>query len=265
MADEQDLYAVLGIAPSASDDEIRSAYRSAAKRDHPDRFPSYVQKLRATARMQDLNHAYSVLKDPAQRRAYDNRRLPRAPVPGPAPVQAPARSAARGPDGSVAVADRSSWWIAAWLTVSSVFGFFMWRNWGSPSGFELIYIVVVSLIAAPFLAFLAVASVALPVFAVVSAFRSSFTDRRTATPSGFGRLSIDFLTRAGGLTGATWLLVKAFGWGLQSDLLYLVLLTACGALAGELTAMILYVFRGLRTVRATNALVQAATGVSNAG
>lgn len=264
MADEQDFYAVLGIAPNASDDAIRSAYRSAAKRDHPDRFPSYFQKLSATARMQDLNHAYSVLKNPAQRRAYDSRRPPRA-VPGPAPVQAPARSAAHRPSSFVAVADRSSWWIAAWLTVSSVFGFFMWRNWGSPSGFELIYIGVVSLIAAPFLVFLAVASVALPVFAVATAFKSSFADRRTATPSGFRRLAIDFLTRAGGLAGATWLLVKAFGWGLQFDLLYLVLLTACGALAGELTAMILYVFGGLRTVRATNALVHAATGVSNAG
>src|SRR2546426_11119018 len=64
-------YDILGVAPDASQDAIRTAFRSAARRYHPDLFPSYVQKLRATAKMQEVNAAYAVLRDPDSRRAYD--------------------------------------------------------------------------------------------------------------------------------------------------------------------------------------------------
>jgi hypothetical protein len=66
MAEESDYYSVLEISPSASEDEIRLAFRRLARRYHPD-----VAGTGDVARMQRLNVAYQTLSDPARRRAYD--------------------------------------------------------------------------------------------------------------------------------------------------------------------------------------------------
>jgi DnaJ domain len=57
-------YEVLGVSSGASTEEIRAAYRAAARRRHPDAGGS------ATA-MQALNQAWRVLGDPGRRAAYD--------------------------------------------------------------------------------------------------------------------------------------------------------------------------------------------------
>jgi DnaJ-domain-containing protein 1 len=67
----QDLYAVLGVSPLATDADLKTAYREMVKRHHPDRARSYVQKVAATKRLQEVNAAYQVLRDSAQRAAYD--------------------------------------------------------------------------------------------------------------------------------------------------------------------------------------------------
>jgi curved DNA-binding protein CbpA len=63
-ASEPTFYQVLGVLESASDDEIRSAYRQAARRRHPDAGGS-------EAAMQELNVAWHALRDPVRRAAYD--------------------------------------------------------------------------------------------------------------------------------------------------------------------------------------------------
>lgn len=70
------LYDRLGVEPSASVDDLRAAYRQRARELHPDR-----RGADATAEMADLNHAWSVLSDPAARRAYDAGLAPNRPVP----------------------------------------------------------------------------------------------------------------------------------------------------------------------------------------
>ncbi|HMN77369.1 MAG TPA: DnaJ C-terminal domain-containing protein [Burkholderiaceae bacterium] len=63
----KDYYKVLGVERGASDDEIKKAFRKLARKHHPD-----VSKAPdAAARMQDLNEAYDVLRDPEKRAAYD--------------------------------------------------------------------------------------------------------------------------------------------------------------------------------------------------
>ncbi|GIV54651.1 MAG: hypothetical protein KatS3mg039_1169 [Candidatus Kapaibacterium sp.] len=57
-------YRTLGISPSATNDEIKAAYRRAIARTHPDRFAhaSEQQQRAAVLRTQDINRAYAILK-----------------------------------------------------------------------------------------------------------------------------------------------------------------------------------------------------------
>lgn len=65
-----DPYEVLGLPRTASADQIKSAYRKAALRTHPDKAPA-DKKDEAKERFQQVAFAYAVLSDPARRRRYD--------------------------------------------------------------------------------------------------------------------------------------------------------------------------------------------------
>ena len=68
MADKRDYYEVLGLQKGASDDEIKKAYRKAAKENHPDLHPGDTE---AEARFKEANEAYAVLSDPDKKAKYD--------------------------------------------------------------------------------------------------------------------------------------------------------------------------------------------------
>jgi DnaJ-class molecular chaperone len=61
------LYQILNVQPTASQEEIKKAYRRLAMRHHPDRNGSSD----AMAKMQDIQRAYDVLGDPERRKRYD--------------------------------------------------------------------------------------------------------------------------------------------------------------------------------------------------
>lgn len=63
-------YEVLGVAPTATAAEIRTAYLALARRHHPDRHTG-EERVRAERRMQRINAAWTVLGDAARRRDYD--------------------------------------------------------------------------------------------------------------------------------------------------------------------------------------------------
>ncbi len=65
-----DYYAVMGVAPEATPDDIKKAYRKLARKYHPD-----VSKEKdAEAKFKQVGEAYEVLKDPAKRAEYDELR-----------------------------------------------------------------------------------------------------------------------------------------------------------------------------------------------
>jgi hypothetical protein len=63
-------YDTLGVEPSASDAQIRDAYRRLAREYHPDRQAS-VGSAAGSDSMPTINEAYRVLNDPARRAVYD--------------------------------------------------------------------------------------------------------------------------------------------------------------------------------------------------
>jgi hypothetical protein len=79
LADLPDYYAVLGVPPTASRDEIRAAYRRLARRYHPDVNPPEEDDAAANEFMRRLNEAYDVLDNPRQRAAYDRQLWAQAP------------------------------------------------------------------------------------------------------------------------------------------------------------------------------------------
>ena len=108
--DFKNYYQVLGVERTASDDEIKKAFRKLARKHHPDisRAPD------AQARMQEVNEAYDVLGDKEKRLAYDHvgqdarEGQPFAPPPG----WDSGFEFSGGPDGFGDAADRSEFFEA---------------------------------------------------------------------------------------------------------------------------------------------------------
>ena len=65
---KQDYYEILGISKTASEAEIKSAYRGLAKKYHPDLNPDNPE---AELKFKEINEAYEVLMNPDKRAAYD--------------------------------------------------------------------------------------------------------------------------------------------------------------------------------------------------
>ena len=73
----ESLYDIMGVPRDASADEIKSAYRKAAKTHHPDLNPGNTA---AADRFKAISSAYAILGDEALRRRYDRGEIDATPA-----------------------------------------------------------------------------------------------------------------------------------------------------------------------------------------
>ena len=71
MAQTKDFYSVLGVSSTASQDEIKKAYRKLAKKHHPD---ANANDTKAAERFKEISEANNVLSDREKRKQYDEMR-----------------------------------------------------------------------------------------------------------------------------------------------------------------------------------------------
>ncbi|AER57025.1 hypothetical protein DSC_11905 [Pseudoxanthomonas spadix BD-a59] len=95
----KDYYDILGVRPNAGREEIELAYKGRRSQYHPDRYQQSDAETQAwtTSKMQEVNEAYAVLTDEAERTRLDHGRngsttRPASPPPQPPPPQAPSQA-----------------------------------------------------------------------------------------------------------------------------------------------------------------------------
>jgi hypothetical protein len=86
----ENYYAILGVAETASADDIKARFRFLSQAYHPDKFPARAHKQSAEEEFKRINQAYQFLSDSAQRARYDAARATAVPQP---PKPAPKRPA----------------------------------------------------------------------------------------------------------------------------------------------------------------------------
>ena len=93
MSEERDPYAVLGVPSTASQEDVAAAYRAQARRHHPD----VSVERDAERRMAEINAAWSILRDPVRREAWDRANdVARAASQGPLAARTRNRAATSG-------------------------------------------------------------------------------------------------------------------------------------------------------------------------
>lgn len=70
MADYKDYYKILGVNKNATEAEIKKAFKTQARKYHPDMHPE-SEKAAMTEKFKDINEAYEVLSDKQKRTIYD--------------------------------------------------------------------------------------------------------------------------------------------------------------------------------------------------
>lgn len=246
-------YEILGVTLTASTEEIKDAYRNLVKRYHPDLYRTYIQKVWATNKMQEINHAYAILRDAQFRKEYDKSQAAREPVPAGRRADAEQTSRAQSTRAQPDVPERDwfQWFLCGtWLTVSTILFSFV-----KPYFDDSLLGYMVAVVISCWLGVVATGAISLvPILAWEQ--MEEFDEKLSAAPSHPWR---DLGVRLA-LLATVVVLVLRFGYppDTKSFLSYFFLgfgLMAILTLLGVSVALVLYIYRGKKVAETTKVLL----------
>jgi len=264
MPSSRTYYEILGTTRRASQDDVRAAFRTVSKKEHPDHFPSYVQKVRATQRMQQINDAYQTLRDPVQRMAYDATLPPDGQVASTASgfdTRPPDRAAERDSnaikgnsrDRSRPIDPMNAWFVLVSAVAGIVYGYMSWGDMREHSFSSFVVLCLGSIVVGFMIGGALALIVGVSVMIVRAAFVAGFKNTRNVSVSSKRQLLRDLALRLVALAAVV--LGSIVAWRIPSEVLLIALMALGSGLLGELAAMIVYLSRR-RVIHATHVMLR---------
>lgn len=251
----RDPFAVLGLPPDATPAQLRDAFRTLARKYHPDHFRTYVERVWATRRMQDINDAYAAARRHVGSRAHASD----SSLSSQSALDLHGQPTRGTPtSGGVGASDNGLlWYYFVWAIASVLLSARLAHTTDPRSTLDWVIVVVSGFFISPLLLVAAFAFVFFPLFLIGMVFRRSFSEHSIAGDTQWPVLLREALLRIAVFIALAWLATRL--WLSEPSLVFssfsVFFALAMAGLLGELAAMVLWLIRVKKVASRTQTLL----------